>query len=887
MPPMLSIATDFISEVLIKIALFFDSLIYRLISYAYNLFLLVCKLNFGFLYDIVSPLVDRVRALIMVFIVFKLALMIIKFMMNPDEAPAASKKTLLNILKVAALLISYNLIFNFMDDVGMILLGAPEGYQYKVLSRFIDVDRGKDDGIISRLIFGTNTNIEDVGDFIAFNTLCVFIPDSEDPNARGTANSNKGKSRCTELESVIASDGKNLDMGKLPKISSKVGKTVDYWCVIDGIVGIYLIICIVQASVKVGIRMFKLMALQMVAPIAIISMIDEKTSKMDKFVSTYISVYLEVFLRVGSMLITTVFISKFITNIKEFFSDKSASGMTEGLLIIIVIVAAFKFVNDLPKFLEESLGVKIKGDGVGFGSFLKTLAGGAIGLGTGIAASAMGGNGVGRSLMDGARGMVNGAQAGNKSQGIADFFKKQAANTENIGKSSRRHWVEGHTDEDGNWVDGYYARPSMWENIRDKSGFGQAYRNRVERDQHEEINAAQREQAEQDKATDGKIADAQKDLKAVQNQNEQNAETREKERIDLQRKMSDDQYNLKETMDNKVTQERDNIKTQENAMKEQQNIEKQILDKMDSSSKYRNADGTDMKYGASAADFASRAVANDKHVLAANSNISRIEGELATGQAHVKLNADEITAKRGELSEAQTVRDKAATRITELEGQIKSGSLSEAKLAKAREELSATITHRNDLDARITTLNNEIQSGYSETTVQLTEEQKVERRQQLRQEIENRDILTTQITTEATQEFVNKYNSVATVEGKSTYDDTQRAISDARSSIEQSQQNIVKAKEDYESGKVQLELDNQVKTSEMAQRHREAAIQDRADAAKAQAALDEQNKAKETHKKEFERLKTEADSRAAYRLDGRHRRRPRIPRGGYPPGGNP
>ena len=98
-------------------------------------------------------------------------IMIIKYMMSPDEAPAASKKTIMNILKVAALLMSYNLIFNFMDDVGMILLGAPAGYQYKTLSNFINVDTGKDDGIISRLIFGSKSNIEDVGDFIAFNTI--------------------------------------------------------------------------------------------------------------------------------------------------------------------------------------------------------------------------------------------------------------------------------------------------------------------------------------------------------------------------------------------------------------------------------------------------------------------------------------------------------------------------------------------------------------------------------------------------------------------------------------------------------------------------------------------------------------------------------------------
>ncbi len=932
-----SIATDFISEALIKIGLFFDSLIYRLVSYSYNLFLLVCKLNFGFLYDIVSPLVDRVRALVMVFIVFKLALMIIKFMMNPDEAPVASRKTLLNILKVAALLMSYNLIFNFMDDVGMILLGAPAGYQYKTLSNFINVDSGKDDGIISRLIFGSKSNIEDVGDFIAFNTICVFLPDADDPNAKGTTGTGNGKSRCSELESVIAADGKNLDFGKLPKISTKVGKTVDYWYIVSGIVGIYLVICIVQASVKVGVRMFKLMALQMIAPIAIISMIDDKTSKMGKFISTYTSVYLEAFLRVGSMLITTVFISKFITNIKNFFSDKSASGMTEGLLIIIVVVAAFKFVNDLPKFLEESLGIKIKGDGVGFGGFLKSLAGGAVGLATGTAASAISGNGFGRSMLDGAKGMINGANAGNKSQGIADFFKKQIANTENIAKGARGNWIPGYEDEDGNWVAGRYARPSLFESIRDKSGFGQAYRNRVERDQHEEIDDAERERTQANHIADDTIRQEEHDRDAAQTQvteaqreqrrqveeqqriSDEHADDRERERVTLQREMSEAQsgmqeaqVNLKQNMERDVDAQRTEIAAQNRTISDQRDIESRILDSMkndDSSFHLRNADGSEgaaIKFGTSAAEFAARAVANDQNVINANARITNLEGELATGHTVQKLSADEIAARSTELSNATSLRTEAATRIDTLEKEIAGGRLSGEALVKAREELSATITHRNDLDSRISTLTNEIGTG--EVKVKLSDSELRVKRDELRQAVADRDQLKADITTRATQEFIVRQDSDANA-GGTTVAQRQQIIASAQNTIEQREQNIIRIQERYDYDKANLDASQQATTtyyqnrsSEMAEAHRQQTIQDRADVQavrqSTQAAIDtaqdelnthnenitQANRDKQDIQREYDRRKGAADRLASQRLDGRRRRRPRIPRGG---GGTP
>lgn len=873
--------SDFISEALYGIALFLDSYIYRLVSFSYNLFLLTCKLNFGYLYDIVSPLVDRVKALIMVILVFKLAMMIIKFMINPEEAPSASKKTLMNILKVAALLVSYNFIFNILDDVSMIMIGTPAGYNYKAIGTIINVQAGKDDGVISRLIFGGETKIDEVGDFIAYNTLCVFIPDVKSDNQTG------GAATCTELEKTITKDGK-VYFGLLTKMKSKVGKTVEYWAFFDGIVGLYLIVCIIQAAVKVAIRMFKLMALQMIAPLAIITMIDDSKSKMGKFIATYTSVYLEVFIRIGSMLITTVFVSKFITNIKAFFhsADDAASGLTQGLLIIIVVVAAFKFVNDLPKFLEDSLGMKISGDGIGFGSFLKTLAGGAVGFAGGAIASGVSGNGFGRAMFDGAKGMIGGANAGNKSQGVADYFKKQANNIDNVAKGARGNWIEGYRDEDGNWVEGHYARPSMLESLRDSTGFGNAYRNKVERDKNKKIDEARQtkdeadteaanklnaeetardaaqttlEAAQKDQQTKVEAAQTQQrtNVEAAQKLSEEHADAREKERTNLQREMSEAQSgmqeaqsSLRQTMESNVAPHREEIKAQRQVINDQKDIDRQILDSMkneDSKFKYRNDDGSEaaIKFGTSAQDFANRVVEGNKDIIASNAKIDSLKSEIDSGK---------------------TMDSKGNVVF-----------LSDAEKAQKREELRAEIAHKDELTAKISS--------------------------------------------DAKHEFISRQNSDSHA-GGTTVEQRQQIIANAQQTIETHEQQIVDIRNQYEQDKANLESAQQAtntyyqgKVNEMTERHRTEAIADRTNVQTVvkteQAAVDKVrsdtqkdiddaqnsikahnqkikdiNKAKQENNEQFERSKKDAERLAAQRLDGRRRRRPRGPYGGGPGNGN-
>lgn len=404
-------------ELVYEILLFFDGLIFQLASYAYRLFSLMTTLNFNSLYAIVSPVIDRFQAIIIVLVAYKLVMGLINLLMNPENAPAFGKDMLINIFITVALMLSYNLIFSVMNEISMLILGTPPGYSYTVLGELAGVTGGKDVGLIQRFVFGESTDIGDVGDYIAFQTLSIFVRDTTDSN---------------EVEKALV-DGDGYDFMKLPALNTKVGKTVEYTPIIGMLVAGFLVYTFVTLAIEVGTRVFKLLVLQMVAPLIIITIIDKGykgNGTIQSYLKEYFKTFTDVFIRVLSALVITVFISKAIMNIGALFGDATAIGddwFTKGLLLIIIVFAGYKFVLDLPKFLAAVTGKDFYSGTNGFGKYLGGLVGGTVGFATGAIGGAAAGGGffsrAGGALAGGIAGMGQGAYSGGKGGSIADAVK--------------------------------------------------------------------------------------------------------------------------------------------------------------------------------------------------------------------------------------------------------------------------------------------------------------------------------------------------------------------------------------------------------------------------------------------------------------------------------
>lgn len=419
-----------------QLCLFFDGLIYKLVAYSFNLFMIVCQINLTNLSSIVAPLINRIEAVIIVLVVFKLGTSLVSLMINPDKAPNIGKKFIINIFICAALLVSYNFIFSIFNDVGMLILGKPDGASFSVLDQIADLDDSADEGLIMRFIFGSDntaaSDSENLGMNVAVNTLGIFLHDTD-------------STTYSRLITTIQS-GDSYDFDKVTNMVQYIGKGVTYIFLLSGLMGIYLIYSIAKAAIEVGVRMFKMLALQILAPIAIISIISEEGTKSKVFknyIDIYTKTFISAFTRVVSILVTTVFVCKFFTSIGQFFEGitETTSGITKMLVSIIAVVAGYQFAGEFPKFIDSILGTKMAGDGKGgIGGFLKGAlgigAGALIGGASGLAAGINNGAGVMGSIGNMVSGQFSGGAAGLKGNKIADKIKNiSAANGKNASRA--------------------------------------------------------------------------------------------------------------------------------------------------------------------------------------------------------------------------------------------------------------------------------------------------------------------------------------------------------------------------------------------------------------------------------------------------------------------
>ena len=54
------------------LSLLLDGIVYTVVAYVYKIFILMAQIKFSEIYKILEPLIDRVKALIMVLVMFKL-----------------------------------------------------------------------------------------------------------------------------------------------------------------------------------------------------------------------------------------------------------------------------------------------------------------------------------------------------------------------------------------------------------------------------------------------------------------------------------------------------------------------------------------------------------------------------------------------------------------------------------------------------------------------------------------------------------------------------------------------------------------------------------------------------------------------------------------------
>lgn len=407
---------------------FLDRGVYWLLTLVYQLFFNVASADL-FANETIMNFYGRVQLIIGVFMMFQLAMTILKGIMNPDtftDSKSGAGNLITRII-TSLVLLTVLVPVNFgsprneyemqINNNGL-LFGTLYSLQHRILSN----------NTIGRLILGSDADSMDylssdsnenelkkssriftatiLKGFYRINLLPEGQrPKHEDGKDDAVFNDNRV---CKDIDDellsaytrVDAEPGEILSMVTLTCNSDGTETFIErvanrftshfsgndryilayipFWSTLVGFIFVFILL---SFTVDIAVRSVKLAVLRLIAPIPIISYMDPKGSKDNAFsswVKVLSSTYLDLFIRLATVYFVIFIIQDICTNGLPILHS---SGILGTMTAILIFIGLFVFAKQAPKFIKQVLGLKDDG-GKLFGGFGDILAVGAAGLGT-------------------------------------------------------------------------------------------------------------------------------------------------------------------------------------------------------------------------------------------------------------------------------------------------------------------------------------------------------------------------------------------------------------------------------------------------------------------------------------------------------------------------
>lgn len=419
-----SAITDYIRQ-LISV---FDYVAYFFLSFTYQLFYNI--VNFNFLDgEMIFSLFSRIQLIIGVFMMFQLAITILKGIINPDtftDSKTGAGNLVMRIavsLTLLAMLVPINIPnphneYEKQINNSGILFGTLYSLQHRILKN----------NTIGKLIFGNDDtdytssnpddslfvagnqfsttlvksfyvlNVDDNGDFVCPSEEDDYVDNynNTDENyaniiylATAKCNSNGDVNGILSVVGMAATATGHLEVSIPLGIASYFTGEEAYVVMIvpflSTLAAVVIAILLIMMSFEVAVRALKLMSLQLMAPIPIISYMDPKGGKdgaFNSWVKLLSSTYLELFVRLAVIYLVMDIISMLTKKIPDLLAETVSSGdnlvvniFIVRFTVIILIIALLIFAKNAPKFFKQMLGIKDNG-----GKFFSAF-GDAIGIG--------------------------------------------------------------------------------------------------------------------------------------------------------------------------------------------------------------------------------------------------------------------------------------------------------------------------------------------------------------------------------------------------------------------------------------------------------------------------------------------------------------------------
>lgn len=377
-------------QIIIGLFALIDYWIYKLVGQMFNLIFMISEVDI-FTEPAINSFSTRIYGFLGVFILFKIVISCIQYLINPDKLVDKEKgiagliqRTIISIALIA--LVPH--IFYIAKDVQKTIC--------KVIPTFV-----------LGIEMDSDVNLQGVGDWLSLETLKSFIEVKS------------GKELSAVFHPINDMETFRDNIAEGCGFFNAKACIYNYQWILSVPLGIFLVYILLSMGIDIAIRSIKMGLLQILAPIPIASYVNSQET-FKKWYQTAFKVYADLFIR--------LFVVWLIVYVLSMISSGKISIGDNIFVKLYIIVALLLFAKQAPKFLCEILGIKSDGFG-SIGEMFKPAwqRAGGFAAGAGMLTA-----GMYNALNKG----VNVASNVNKANGIAAKLKEAAKGALAIGGSA-------------------------------------------------------------------------------------------------------------------------------------------------------------------------------------------------------------------------------------------------------------------------------------------------------------------------------------------------------------------------------------------------------------------------------------------------------------------
>lgn len=323
---------------------------------------------------------NRITVILSIFMIFKLSLSFLNYIVNPDAMTDKSKgfsKLIQNIAVALVLLVSYQFLFDkamelqqkIVDNntIPKLIIGSvgknvknSSTISFPLFSAFVVPN--------NYILYSTSTDLNLTG----CRSYSRYIEGSK-PSATcdlwgagyqdnvATDNSTVGTDTNTQMDYIVEHQDTNALLDFLLRIKKGDIFAFDYKFIISTICGAFAALVLLSFCMDVAVRIIKLYFLRLIAPIPIISYIDPIKGEgiFKKWLSNVGKTYADLFIRLIAIFFAIFIIQQVAT--QPALKDFNGNPIDNPFVIIFIIIGALMFAKQFPKLIQDITGISLDG----------------------------------------------------------------------------------------------------------------------------------------------------------------------------------------------------------------------------------------------------------------------------------------------------------------------------------------------------------------------------------------------------------------------------------------------------------------------------------------------------------------------------------------------